>query len=165
MNKKILFVLIIGIILSSLSCIYAGWFDNKVECHNYKMENIEGFHSEEPLDLDDDIYISTQKGAEHGGDPEPFLTLYISTVNDTNLSSSDGNILKSYTTDNIAFYMTDEQKTIAYMTKDNYTYRATYYHDNGTDKQGNDVPAEYNEEIFKQDVELLKKHMSTIERK
>jgi len=151
------------LILSSLTSLSAGWFDNKIECDSFKMEIIDGFHNDWIFDSSDDA-ISMSNDKNQSWDYDPHLSLLIQLVNDTNLSRYE-NPITNYTTDNFIFYMTDEQETIAFMTKDNYTYKAILNHVNGTENYTHDYPAEYNEDVFMQDVELLKKYMSTIEHK
>ena len=74
--------------------------------------------------------------------------------------SVNATIIKNRTDENFISYMTSRNETLAYMTIDGNIYEARLYHGGGSKGI-----AEYNEEIFMQDSNLLKKHMATIKAK
>ena len=149
MKKGILLIFVIFII--SLSSVYAGWFDNKISCDNFEMENIEGFGETEGSNWD-----GHNLGLSSGAlDPKSeYRHLWI--VDDGSIEEYNLTLIKNITDGNFIAYMTDENSTLAQITIDNVTYTAHLSH------EYRETSLFYDERAFQEDAELLKKYMSTI---
>ncbi|MBR0472298.1 MAG: hypothetical protein IJI98_06320 [Methanosphaera sp.] len=151
-KKRVIFITILLTILS-LSIASAGWLDNRVESDDISMENIEGFYTDDAHNTLGAISMTNDEKKE---------SIWISDANQTYPSESDLNesiILKNYTDENFVSYMMSNNCTLAFINIDNKIYYASLHH---FSKSKDSV---YNEEIFMQDNELLKKHMKTIKSK
>lgn len=170
--KIILISVIILLTLSTASAGFLDFLDNRVSCDYFSAKLPEGYHKADDTLGDNYLYIVSNDGnynSDYG--------FHINQIADTGEwtakkelsyeSKLDPEYIEKNVTDgNFKAYKINhvpennetleiDNETYAIITKDGYTYEATWSHRNGT---------VYDDNRFNNDVKILKETMNTIER-